>query len=119
MSQKALTTPATTNVKVAVRCRPFNKREIGLGCESVIEIENGTEVFVSNPKGAGSGSNAGTSGGSAKPQQFTFDHAYWMDSTQKQVYNDLAEPIVEKAMAGYVLDSPFSHTYKARFHSCA
>lgn len=29
------------------------------------------------------------------PKQFTFDGAYYMDSTTEQIYNDIAYPLVE------------------------
>lgn len=33
--------------------------------------------------------------------QFTFDHAYFMDTPQETVYKDLGVPILEAALGGY------------------
>lgn len=32
---------------------------------------------------------------STEPKQFTFDGAYYMQSTTEQIYNDIAYPLVE------------------------
>ncbi|KAA0150653.1 hypothetical protein FNF27_02763 [Cafeteria roenbergensis] len=80
-----------TNVQVAVRCRPFNKRELGLGASCVIEIEDGKKVSITDAKG----------GEGKEPHMFTFDHSYFWDSTQLEVYEALGKPIMEGAMAGF------------------
>ena len=35
------------------------------------------------------------------PKQFTFDGAYYMDSTAEQIYNDIVYPLVENVIEGY------------------
>lgn len=79
------------NVKVAVRCRPFNKREKGMSAKSVVEVEGGKVVALTDPDGRKAD----------EPRSFVFDHSYYMDSTQEEVFEDLAKPIVEKALVGY------------------
>ncbi|KAK5966041.1 Kinesin motor domain-containing protein, partial [Trichostrongylus colubriformis] len=35
------------------------------------------------------------------PKVFTFDGAYYMDSTGEQIYNDIVYPLVENVIEGY------------------
>ncbi|PIO57374.1 hypothetical protein TELCIR_21219, partial [Teladorsagia circumcincta] len=35
------------------------------------------------------------------PKLFTFDGAYYMDSTGEQIYNDIVYPLVENVIEGY------------------
>lgn len=37
----------------------------------------------------------------APPKEFTFDGAYFMDSTGEQIYNDIVFPLVESVIQGY------------------
>ena len=38
---------------------------------------------------------------SGPPKTYTFDHTFGVDSTQKQVYQDVAHPIIENVLEGY------------------
>ena len=78
------------NVKVAVRCRPMSQRELGRGCQAIITMDGPTAVSVLTPGDA-----------SAPPKTFTFDHCYYTDSTQEQVYADLGGPVVAQALEGF------------------
>ncbi|ELT98872.1 hypothetical protein CAPTEDRAFT_195907 [Capitella teleta] len=86
------------SVKVAVRVRPFNQREINLGSSSIIDMHEETTVIL-NPKGD---SRTGA-------KDFTFDHSYWsMDSSQmekyasqQQVFKDLGLDVIKCAYEGY------------------
>ena len=51
------------NLKVAVRVRPFNKREKGRSAKLIVEM-NGNTTIITNP-------NDGDS------KNFTFDYSYW------------------------------------------
>ena len=56
-------------VRVCIRCRPLNSKEIGQGNVKVVEIAAGRgEIFVSKPYGQ------------EEPKQFTFDLAYGDDA---------------------------------------
>jgi hypothetical protein len=61
---------AGVNVQVAVRCRPFNKRERGLNAASVIEVPDGRVTTLRDPMDGGRGK---------KDYTFTFDHSYWWE----------------------------------------
>ncbi|PAV79903.1 hypothetical protein WR25_24154 [Diploscapter pachys] len=83
-----------SSVKVAVRVRPFNQREINNGSRCIIGM-NGTTTTISG-------------NGADKCHSFNFDHSYWSftkdDShfiTQKQVYNDLGVEMLEHSFEGY------------------
>lgn len=72
-------------MKVLVRCRPMNQREMSLGCKSVVTMDpNRGQCSIINP-----------SDPKTAPKSFTFDGAYGMDSTTEQIYSDLVFPLVE------------------------
>ncbi|KAK8748586.1 hypothetical protein OTU49_015872, partial [Cherax quadricarinatus] len=76
-------------VKVIVRCRPMNRREKDLGCECVV-VMDGLTCGLVNPDDKDAG-----------PKNFTFDGAYFIDSTTEGIYNDVAFPLVESVLEGY------------------
>ena len=75
-------------VKVAVRVRPINKRE----------KEENSKICVSVDK-----ENCSVSVTSEKhdTKTFQFDYVYPMDSTQREVYDQVAFPIVDSIFQGY------------------
>ncbi|CAM9858453.1 unnamed protein product, partial [Heterosigma akashiwo] len=36
-----------------------------------------------------------------KPEQFTFDHSYYEESTSEDVYKGVGQPMVEKSLEGF------------------
>ncbi|CAH1402833.1 unnamed protein product [Nezara viridula] len=80
------------NVRVVVRVRPMNKKEIESGYRSVVTVNriNGS-ISVKNPNG----------GRDDLPKIFTYDIVFDIDSKQMDVYNETARPIVEKVLQGY------------------
>ncbi|CAM9500239.1 unnamed protein product [Discosporangium mesarthrocarpum] len=80
----------SSNVRVAVRCRPMSSKETTLGCSSCVETGD-NQVVISDPE----------AGGKREPKSFTYDFAYDWNSTQEGVYKDLGEPIVARALQGY------------------
>ncbi|XP_075980843.1 kinesin family member unc-104 isoform X11 [Anticarsia gemmatalis] len=88
-----------SSVKVAVRVRPFNSREIARDCKCIIEMSGNTTVIV-NPK-APPGSKDGA-------KSFNFDFSYWSHnpsdpdfSSQVMVYKDIGEEMLQHAFDGY------------------
>ncbi|XP_026321724.1 kinesin-like protein unc-104 isoform X4 [Hyposmocoma kahamanoa] len=88
-----------SSVKVAVRVRPFNTREITRECKCIIEMSGNTTVIV-NPK-APPGSKDGA-------KSFNFDFSYWSHnpsdpefSSQVMVYKDIGEEMLQHAFDGY------------------
>ncbi len=56
------------NVKVAVRCRPFNKRETAMNARCIVEM-SGQMTSMQNPMQP-----------DKDPIRFTFDKSYFWDS---------------------------------------
>ncbi|XP_062324638.1 kinesin-like protein KIF3B [Osmerus eperlanus] len=79
------------SVRVVVRCRPFNRREI-TSCDNILEM-NGRlgQITIRNPK--------------APPEDFmktfTFDAVYDGDSKQSDIYDDTVRPLVESVLQGF------------------
>ena len=75
-------------IKVSVRCRPMNQKEKNEGFQSCVEVDSErgeVNVHLANmPK-----------------RTFWYDKAYGMDSTQDQVFQETAMPIVESVVQGY------------------
>ncbi|CAL1591064.1 unnamed protein product [Knipowitschia caucasica] len=88
---------AGSSVKVAVRVRPFNTREITRNAKCVIQMQ-GNSTCITNPKQNKDGAKT-----------FTFDYSYWSHttdedpafSTQKKVYQDIGEEMLLHAFEGY------------------
>lgn len=98
------------NVKVAIRVRPFNRREKDLGAKEIVEIgPEGKSITISDPNAsaqssgpaAGAGASAANKDGEAGKKTFFFDHVYGSDSAQADVYTQIAKPIVDQSLKGY------------------
>lgn len=91
------------SVKVAVRVRPFNQREIDLSSSCIIEVEEKKTRLVNNKITAGDGAEA-----RERVKEFTFDYSYWSHrdgdkhfAPQVQIYEDLGTDVVSNALQGY------------------
>ncbi|XP_077209173.1 kinesin-like protein KIF13A isoform X6 [Paroedura picta] len=91
-----------TKVKVAVRVRPMNKRELDLNTKCIVEME-GNQTVLHPPPSNKQGENR------KLPKVFAFDYCFWsMDESntakyagQEVVFQCLGEGILEKAFQGY------------------
>ncbi|XP_067139830.1 kinesin-like protein KIF13A isoform X3 [Centruroides vittatus] len=91
---------ATDKVKVAVRVRPFNRREIELSTQCVLEMGD-QQTILHHP--------SSTKGESRKqPKTFAFDHCFWSFNenddhyaSQEDVYKSLGADILDNAFQGY------------------
>ncbi|XP_046819717.1 kinesin-like protein unc-104 isoform X1 [Vespa crabro] len=88
-----------SSVKVAVRVRPFNNREISREAQCIIEMSGSTTSIV-NPKAPAGSKDA--------IKSFNYDYSYFsMDpsdsnySSQIMVYKDIGEEMLEHAFEGY------------------
>jgi len=95
------------SVKVAVRVRPFNKREIELGCSPIIRME-GKKTCILNPTNQLNPKPDIVDNNEPARKEFTFDYSYWSADqdhvdfvNQEQIYNDLGKEVVEAAFTGY------------------
>ncbi|XP_036054512.1 kinesin-like protein KIF13B isoform X1 [Onychomys torridus] len=92
-----------SKVKVAVRVRPMNRREIDLHTKCVVDVE--ANKVILNPL------NTNLSKGDARsqPKIFAYDHCFWsMDESvrekyagQDDVFKCLGESILQNAFDGY------------------
>nr|CAD7571225.1 unnamed protein product [Timema californicum] len=88
-----------SSVKVAVRVRPFNNREISRECKCIIEMEDKT-TYIVNPKVPPGTKDA--------IKNFNYDYSYWSHnvtdtnfSSQIMVYKDIGEEMLQHAFEGY------------------
>ncbi|XP_078695750.1 kinesin-like protein KIF1A isoform X4 [Branchiostoma floridae x Branchiostoma belcheri] len=85
-----------SSVKVAVRVRPFNNREIGRQAKCVISMKDKTTA-IQHPKQ------------SKDVKAFNFDYSYWSHTNeqdpnfagQNKVYQDIGEEMLQHAFEGY------------------
>ncbi|KAG6949986.1 hypothetical protein JG688_00014384 [Phytophthora aleatoria] len=92
------------NVKVAVRCRPMSSRETQMGARGIVQVLDGTTVVIhptADAQASASSSPASETSDTSEKKQYTFDFAYYTESTQAQVYGDIAKPLVDQALQGY------------------
>lgn len=67
----------------------MSNSEIKRNCESVINIKNNSvSVKAKNAK-------------ESEAKSFTFDHCYYTDTTQAQVFDDLGKNVVYQGLDGY------------------
>ena len=91
--EKGSSADAPSSVMVAVRCRPFNTRELNQQEEKIVVIA---------PEGrAGSCSLQPPNDPEAPPRSFNFDYSYDDDSKQEDVYANLGAPLLDKAFGGW------------------
>ncbi|XP_031431415.1 kinesin-like protein KIF1A isoform X18 [Clupea harengus] len=87
---------AGASVKVAVRVRPFNSREMGKDSKCIIQMSGNTTTII-NPKAP------------KETKSFKFDYSYWSHTSpedinyasQKQVFRDIGEEMLLHAFEGY------------------
>ncbi|XP_066916698.1 kinesin-II 95 kDa subunit-like [Clytia hemisphaerica] len=79
------------SVKVVVRCRPLNQKEIAAGHERIVDmdVKKGL-VSLRNPVKQ-----------NEAPRQFTFDAVYDWNSKQRDLYDETFSELVESVLNGY------------------
>ncbi|XP_031733157.1 kinesin-like protein KIF13B isoform X1 [Anarrhichthys ocellatus] len=92
-----------SNVKVAVRVRPMNRREKDLKTKCVVEMEGNQTVLHPAITNVGKGDPRN------QPKVFAYDHCFWsIDESQKDkfagqdvVFQSLGESLLDNAFMGY------------------
>ncbi|CAK9801954.1 Kinesin-like protein KIF13A [Anthophora quadrimaculata] len=91
---------ATDKIKVAVRVRPFNRRELELGTQCVVEM-SGQQTILQHPTTMDKIERN-------KPKTFAFDHCFYsLDpsaenfASQDVVFDALGRDILDNAFQGY------------------
>ncbi|XP_069382363.1 kinesin-like protein KIF1B isoform X10 [Paralichthys olivaceus] len=85
------------SVKVAVRVRPFNSREMSKDSKCIIQMQGNTTTIL-NPKAP-----------KEPAKTFSFDYSYWSHTTpedpsfasQNLVFNDIGKEMLQHAFEGY------------------
>ncbi|KPM37059.1 Kinesin-like protein KIF1C [Neonectria ditissima] len=87
------------NIKVVVRVRPFNGREIDRGAKQIVKMK-GNQTVLTTPDNKGGKDNA--------PKTFAFDRSYWSFNkaddnyaNQSDLFDDLGHPLLDNAFQGY------------------
>lgn len=87
------------NVRVIVRCRPFNEREKKLGDYDIIETDKEMgQVTIEKPE---TKDMNGKVIDKKVKQTFTFDGAYGETSKQTEIFDESVKPMIEFCMQGY------------------
>lgn len=96
------------NIKVVVRVRPFNGRELDRRAKCVVQMKDSQTILIPPPDAEERlrGSKGGKSSDSQKV--FAFDKSYWsfdrLDPNfagQDNLFNDLGSPLLDNAFKGY------------------
>uniref|UniRef100_H2ZLU3 Kinesin-like protein n=1 Tax=Ciona savignyi TaxID=51511 RepID=H2ZLU3_CIOSA len=78
-------------VKVVVRCRPLNQKEIEGNHESVVSMDVKTgQVQIKNPKAP-----------LDPPKSFTFDAIYDWNCTQSDIFEETFHPLLDSVLNGF------------------
>lgn len=96
----------SSSIKVAVRCRPLNSREITRGAKCLIRMQ-GNQTILEPPDSNDDPGNAKVH--SSRSHAFTFDHSYWSAgerddpqyASQQTLFDDLGKDLLQHAFEGY------------------
>ncbi|CAH8491006.1 unnamed protein product [Heterobilharzia americana] len=79
-------------VKVLVRCRPLNKKEVEAGHERCVFVDtSNATIEVRNPRGKPEDA----------PRRFTFDSVYDENSTQRDLYDESFRDLIDSVLEGF------------------
>ncbi|XP_032897225.1 kinesin-like protein KIF3B isoform X2 [Amblyraja radiata] len=83
---------SSESVKVVVRCRPMNDKEVAGGYAEIVHIDVKLgQILVKHPKASPS----------ELPKTFTFDAVYDQHSKQVDLYDETFRPLVESVLLGF------------------
>ncbi|GAA6050001.1 hypothetical protein JCM3770_001907 [Rhodotorula araucariae] len=93
------------NIKVVVRCRPLNSRELARGAKSLVRME-GNSTYLDPPEAANVTSGRVTE---KETKSFAFDRSYWSAcpkddpayASQQTLFDDLGVELLDHAFEGY------------------
>ncbi|ORY65252.1 kinesin heavy chain [Pseudomassariella vexata] len=95
------------NIKVVVRCRPFNGREIDRGAKCIVEMK-GNQTVLTTPDNIAHSTNAKGGKDTGPLKAFAFDRSYWSFNKsdpnyagQDNLHEDLGKPLLDNAFQGY------------------
>ncbi|KAH8985868.1 P-loop containing nucleoside triphosphate hydrolase protein [Lactarius hatsudake] len=97
------------NIKVVVRCRPLNARELARGARPLVRM-SGNQTLIDPPE-PGSAQEKASSGRATerKTMAFSFDKSYWSAGpreepgycSQQTLFDDLGKELLDHGFAGF------------------
>ncbi|KAF2400491.1 kinesin family protein [Trichodelitschia bisporula] len=94
------------NIKVVVRVRPFNSREIERGAKCIVQMKGKQTVL--QPPAVGDSRSKNSKAILEGAKTFAFDKSYWSFNRtdqhfagQDDLFNDLGRPLLDNAFQGY------------------
>ncbi|KAL9098319.1 MAG: hypothetical protein Q9163_006002 [Psora crenata] len=98
---------AAGNIKVVVRVRPFNGREVQRNAKCVVQMRD-SQTILTPPPDAEERLRKGGIKGADGQKTFAFDKSYWSFDRrdphfagQDNLFNDLGKPLLDNAFQGY------------------
>ncbi|KZT74459.1 kinesin-domain-containing protein [Daedalea quercina L-15889] len=97
------------NIKVVVRCRPLNSREISRGAKCLVRME-GNQTILEPPEAGSAGAQASSGRATErKAMNFAFDKSYWSAGprdepnycSQQTLYDDLGKELLDHSFSGF------------------
>ncbi|GAA5988788.1 hypothetical protein JCM11641_004851, partial [Rhodosporidiobolus odoratus] len=93
------------NIKVVVRCRPLNSRELARGAKGLVRME-GNNTYLDPPEASNVTSGRITE---KETKSFAFDKSYWSAcpkddptyASQQTLYDDLGKDLLDHAFEGF------------------
>ncbi|KAL9046841.1 MAG: hypothetical protein Q9214_000431 [Letrouitia sp. 1 TL-2023] len=99
---------ATGNIKVVVRVRPFNGRELDRKAKCVVQMKDEQTVLLPPPDAEERLRGGKGAKGADGQKVFAFDKSYWSFNRtdphfagQDHLFNDLGSPLLDNAFKGY------------------
>lgn len=96
------------NIKVVVRCRPFNSREMDRGAKLIVQMKGNQTVLIPPPDHEERMRSAKGGAKDTGQKVFAFDKSYWsFDKSdpsyagQDNLHDDLGKPLLDNAFQGY------------------
>ncbi|KAK4545681.1 hypothetical protein LTR36_002635 [Oleoguttula mirabilis] len=97
----------TGNIKVVVRCRPFNSRERDRSAKCVVSMK-GAQTVLTPPPPEANGKSKPVKAALDGSKTFAFDKSYWSFNPkdanfagQEDLFTDLGQPLLDNAFQGY------------------
>ncbi|KAI9497617.1 P-loop containing nucleoside triphosphate hydrolase protein [Zychaea mexicana] len=75
-----------TNIQVVLRCRGRNEQEIAANSPVILEAKRRRDVVLRN---------------TGKDKDYSFDRVFGPESTQEEIYGEVAQPILDEVLMGY------------------
>ena len=81
------------NIKVVCRIRPFNNKEISIGEESCINVDNNRNLTIKI--------KAESKNSKETNFPFAFDRIFDSNSTQREIFDEVGSSVIDSVMNGY------------------